>query len=132
MVAITCSVSQPNIHTAAEYYSQSFSMTNIGNIVINNGPGTVVGHLSITQLLPPPATLFDVPETRNPRFVGRKDVFAKMEEYMHKDNDNIGVALTGLGGMGKTQIALEYCYRYCSMHQYIFWIKADSELSMQS
>src|SRR3954447_2031288 len=57
-----------------------------------------------------------------------------MDEFMHKDNQNIGVALTGLGGMGKTKIALEYCYRAwtCSMYQYTFWVKADSELSLQS
>src|SRR4051812_1843205 len=51
---------------------------------------------------------------------------------MHESNKEIGVALRGLGGMGKTQIALEYCYRKRSIYQYIFWIKADSELSMQS
>src|SRR4051794_35079822 len=110
---ITCSVSQPNIHTAAKYYSQSFSMTNIGNIAINYGSGFAANHLTIHQNipLPPPPTLFDVPEARNPRFVGRKDVFAKMDECIHKGNGNIGVALIGLGGMGKTQIALEYCHR---------------------
>src|SRR4051812_31922430 len=51
---------------------------------------------------------------------------------MHKDNKVIGVTLVGLGGMGKTQIALEYCYRNRPMYQYILWVEADSEHMIQS
>src|SRR3954447_5931701 len=51
---------------------------------------------------------------------------------MHNDSQEIGVALVGLGGMGKTQIALEYCYRNRPLYQYIFWVKAESESLTQS
>src|SRR5262249_13684412 len=33
-------------------------------------------------------------------------------------------AISGLGGIGKTQTALEYAYRYGNDYQYLFWIKA--------
>ncbi|RUS31853.1 hypothetical protein BC938DRAFT_476921 [Jimgerdemannia flammicorona] len=40
-------------------------------------------------------------------------------------------ALVGLGGMGKTQIALEYCYRnFPSKYQYVFWILAESKQAL--
>ena len=42
------------------------------------------------------------------------------------------VALTGLGGMGKTQIALEYCYRNRDDYLYTFWVLSDSDASIQS
>lgn len=34
-------------------------------------------------------------------------------------------AISGLGGIGKTQTALEYIYRYRSKYQQVFWVKAD-------
>src|SRR6266478_4299556 len=35
-------------------------------------------------------------------------------------------ALRGLGGIGKTQIALEYAYRYALEYSAIFWIEAET------
>ncbi|RUP51141.1 P-loop containing nucleoside triphosphate hydrolase protein [Jimgerdemannia flammicorona] len=44
---------------------------------------------------------------------------------------NPAAALVGLGGMGKTQIALEYCYRnFPSKYQYVFWILAESKQAL--
>src|SRR4051794_11371878 len=42
--------------------------------------------LAITKIInkpaPPPATVFDVPETRNDRFVGREDVLEMLESLL--------------------------------------------------
>ena len=35
-------------------------------------------------------------------------------------------AISGLGGIGKTQVAVEYAYRYRNHYQAIFWINATS------
>lgn len=35
------------------------------------------------------------------------------------------MALSGLGGVGKTQIALEYAYRHQSDYEQVFWIRAE-------
>ena len=35
-------------------------------------------------------------------------------------------ALSGLGGIGKTQTAVEYCYRYRNAYSAIFWIRAGT------
>jgi hypothetical protein len=40
------------------------------------------------------------------------------------------VVLHGLGGIGKTSIALEYAFRYSELYTAIFWVDATSEMSL--
>lgn len=41
-------------------------------------------------------------------------------------------ALTGLGGIGKTQTALEYAYRYRDTYDAIFWVRAAARETLIS
>ncbi|KAI2919241.1 hypothetical protein CBS147320_8602 [Aspergillus niger] len=52
-----------------------------------------------------------VPLRRNPRFAGREDEITKIEGLFMQQNGPSKVAICGLGGVGKTQIALELAYR---------------------
>jgi nucleoside phosphorylase len=70
-----------------------------------------------------------VPLARNPRFVGRNNEIAQLEHLITTQDGPRKVAITGLGGVGKTQIALEVAYRTrdrdkdCS----VFWIPCTSQ-----
>ncbi|KAN0076607.1 hypothetical protein V8E54_006749 [Elaphomyces granulatus] len=69
-----------------------------------------------------------VPFERNPRFLGRhNEVVGLQERIMSKDRVR-KIAITGLGGVGKTQIALEMAYRIRDKKPEfsIFWIPATS------
>ncbi|EDN05636.1 conserved hypothetical protein [Histoplasma mississippiense (nom. inval.)] len=74
-----------------------------------------------------------VPFGRNPRFVGRQDEIIKLEELMMCQGGTTKIAICGLGGVGKTQVALELAYRMrdrdeeCS----IFWIPCTSYESVE-
>jgi nucleoside phosphorylase/tetratricopeptide (TPR) repeat protein len=65
---------------------------------------------------------------RNPRFVGRQNELTRLEELITMQDGPRKVAVTGLGGVGKTQVALELAYRIrdrdkeCS----IFWLACTS------
>ncbi|CUS15044.1 unnamed protein product, partial [Tuber aestivum] len=65
-----------------------------------------------------------VPYSRNGRFVGRESILESLEEQVGCSGLN-RIALHGLGGSGKTQIALEYAYRRKDT-RHIFWVHASS------
>ncbi len=67
---------------------------------------------------------WSVPYQRNPFFVGREMVLQQIHEEMTGGGHSF--ALSGLGGIGKTQIAIEYIYRYFQHYSAIFWINATT------
>jgi len=76
---------------------------------------------------------FNVPFPRNPYFTGRKDIQIKLHDALKSDKDAaFGQAISGLGGIGKTQTAVEYAYRYRYEYNAVFWMKADSREALIS
>ncbi|KAJ5157686.1 Tetratricopeptide-like helical [Penicillium canariense] len=74
-----------------------------------------------------------IPFARNPRFVGRQQEISDLENLIFNTPGPTKVAIHGLGGIGKTQTALELAYRIrekvpeCS----IFWIPCTSYESLE-
>ncbi|CUS07583.1 unnamed protein product [Tuber aestivum] len=64
--------------------------------------------------------------SRNDTFTGRKDIIAHLKELL-EDRNYSRVALYGLGGAGKTQIALEYVHQ-CKGLSHVFWVHGSSFL----
>ncbi|KAF1835737.1 hypothetical protein BDW02DRAFT_484246, partial [Decorospora gaudefroyi] len=69
-----------------------------------------------------------VPFSRDDLFVGREDIIAKVSERRVAASSHTRVALVGLGGVGKSQIAIEYAYRLKEIepHVLVVWIHASS------
>ncbi|KAL7274744.1 hypothetical protein RUND412_002352 [Rhizina undulata] len=70
-----------------------------------------------------------LPFRRNPKFCGREDIFEKLFQLL-EPKENIRsrrktIVLYGLGGAGKSQIALEYAHLCACDYSSIFWIDAD-------
>jgi len=59
----------------------------------------------------------------NRYFTGRDVELYKIHQTL---NNNESLAIIGLGGVGKSQIAIEYAYRYASEYQYIWWVNAET------
>ena len=73
-----------------------------------------------------------VPFKRNPLFTGRGSKLAQLEEKLLDKNVTSKTAVFGLGGIGKTQLVLEYLYRTKEKHRdcSIMWIPATSAESL--
>lgn len=78
--------------------------------------------------LSPPIQVFHVPHGRNPFFTGRQDILVQIQEAFKAESSSnmTPVALSGLGGVGKTQTAIEYAYRYQDEYSVVLWVKAES------
>jgi hypothetical protein len=68
-------------------------------------------------------TIWTIPYSRNPFFTGREQILSDLHQALATRNR---AALTGFGGLGKTQAAIEYAYRHRSHYKAVFWLKAET------
>jgi len=62
---------------------------------------------------------------RNPGFTGRDQMLADVRAALLSGGRAVVQALAGMGGVGKTQLAAEYAYRFASAYDAVWWIAAE-------
>jgi tetratricopeptide (TPR) repeat protein len=68
----------------------------------------------------------------NPDFVGREQPLEELRRLLTSGQGPavLTQAITGLGGIGKTQTALAYCYRHLTDYRLIWWLRAESPATL--
>ncbi|ESU07843.1 hypothetical protein FGSG_02411 [Fusarium graminearum PH-1] len=88
-----------------------------------------INHYSSPRPTPHTGVIRVIPYPRNEDLIHRRDLIDKLDELLPSTPESCSAALWGLGGSGKTQIALNYAYRRCDTDQEccVFWVHAENE-----
>jgi tetratricopeptide (TPR) repeat protein len=71
--------------------------------------------------------IWNVPFLRNNNFTGRDDVFQAIEASLDSQIPSSRIhTIHGLSGTGKTQVLVEYAYRFSTKYNQVWWIKSES------
>ncbi|OTB08363.1 hypothetical protein M426DRAFT_7683 [Hypoxylon sp. CI-4A] len=76
-----------------------------------------------------------LPHRRNSMFVGRANLLDEIHGKIRGERSSgalepVSCLLKGLGGIGKTQVALEYCYERSEDYNWQFWITAETSTKL--
>ncbi len=105
-------------------------------VAIVKGIREVINGLHPSDTQPPskPKQLWNVPYPSNPLFVDRENILGKLRDTFATDTATAPIqqAIYGLTGIGKTQCALQYAYRFGVNYQAVFWTNADSQKALET
>lgn len=89
-------------------------------------PGTpqrsVINKPRFPGTLPP---IWNIPHNRNLNFIGRQDFLGELRSAFTSGQSTLIQAIYGLGGVGKTQTAVEYAYRYATEYEIVWWVRSE-------
>lgn len=79
-----------------------------------------------------PIDVWQVPLRRNHAFSGRDALLADLTAVLSQTPDPTVIVLTGLAGVGKSQLALEFAYRHAKAFRVVAWIRAEAASTLQA
>jgi len=75
----------------------------------------------------------NIPYRENPNFTGRQEDLAELRRTLVAGKTAAitqPVSISGLGGVGKTQLAIQYVYLYRDDYELIWWLRAEGPLTL--
>lgn len=89
------------------------------------------------ESVPTKGPIRNVPHARNPDFTGREDKLELLASALNAPGSATVVqatatvqAIHGLGGVGKTQLAVEYTYRHAQDYDIVWWLRAEDAATL--
>lgn len=117
-----------------------FAAADLTNVGAEEAERRMLAHLELTagpvqrpaDAKPAPRFPADTPEVwggvprRNTRFTGREGLLNEAYHALQEAGPGAGVVtLHGMSGVGKTQLAAEYVYRFGAEYDVVWWVPAD-------
>ncbi|MFC4052492.1 FxSxx-COOH system tetratricopeptide repeat protein [Actinomadura syzygii] len=106
--------------------------------VPDDAPGDAPGDASQqAPARPPRATrvppIWGSVPSANPRFTGREPMLAKLRAKLEAGGSALlTCTLHGMGGVGKTQLAIEYAHRYADEYDLVWWVPAQQRAGVRA
>ena len=99
------------------------------NALAEVAAGVMAAALAIrAEALP---AIWNVPFRRNPHFTGRGELLQSLRSALNSGRPTaVTQAVHGLGGVGKTQLAVEYAYRHASDYTLVWWLRSESPATL--
>jgi tetratricopeptide (TPR) repeat protein len=79
--------------------------------------------------------IWNIPHLRNPNFTGREANLQALRDSLLAGETAALVqarAIHGLGGVGKTQLAVEYAYRNGANYDVVWWVRSEDQTTLAS
>jgi hypothetical protein len=76
--------------------------------------------------------VFEVPYSQNKSFTGRDSALSSLRATLEGKStfQLTSCVLHGIGGVGKTQLAMEYAYRYRHLYDMVFWLRGETNFDL--
>ncbi|KAK0617248.1 hypothetical protein B0T14DRAFT_262902 [Immersiella caudata] len=122
----------PDARMSSSMQPVSFGSQNQGvEVGLNYGSITTEVHLPPERPETPPQPFATIPFSRDPDFVDRGDILEQIDRRCSEPAARI--ALVGLGGVGKSQLAIEFAHRIAAGQPdtWVFWVHAGAQARVE-
>jgi hypothetical protein len=120
-VAVAAGIASVVVPLGAVWAGRADTATNPATV---DAAGRLPSSLAQTRAAPRSRLFWKVP-ARNPGFTGREDLLATLRTALLNDDRAVVQALHGIGGVGKTQLAVEYAHRFADSYDLVLWIASE-------
>jgi tetratricopeptide (TPR) repeat protein len=91
--------------------------------------------INLDNLPKPTGFPHNIPTSSTDKFVGRERELERLHQQLQRNNEVVIAAVEGMGGVGKTELAIQYSLLHLQSHNYpggICWLRAtESDIGLQ-
>ncbi|WP_165969334.1 FxSxx-COOH system tetratricopeptide repeat protein [Actinomadura sp. KC06] len=107
---------------------------NFGTVKTGDEIVQAAATLPAPETVRPAARIVGLPRPATPVFLGRLDDYERLEQVLAAAGETVVVtqALYGMGGVGKSELALQFAHRSRARYEAVWWVTAESPQQVEA